>query len=191
MLADRFGLVTHYEKREQPVYDLVLARSDGRLGPAIAPSEVDCVARLAAERAAAEAARAAGAPPLPRPNPNFRGPVPPCLVRMTGPVMEGDMTMATLAMMLRSAAGRFVVDKTGLAGSYRVRLEFDRMASLRGPDVAPPADAAPSVFTAVQEQLGLKLEPSRAERDALVIDRLERPSENESRALPLISRSRP
>ena len=57
-------------------------------------------------------------------------------------------------------------------------MEFDRMASIRGPDAAASPDAAPSVFTAVQEQLGLKLESSRAERDTLVIDRLDRPTEN-------------
>jgi len=83
-----------------------------------------------------------------------------------------------LARMLRAAAGREVVDKTGLNGSYRVTLHYDRMASLRGPDTAASPAAAPSVFTAVQEQLGLKLESSRAPRDVLVVDRLERPTEN-------------
>ena len=87
--------------------------------------------------------------------------------------------MATLTMMLRAAAGRYVVDKTGLTGSYRVVMNYDRIAALRGPDTAASTpDAAPSVFTAVQEQLGMKLEPSRAVRETLVIDRLERPTEN-------------
>jgi len=63
MLADRFKLVTHIEKREQPVYDLMLLRSDGKLGPGLAPSENDCAARQAAQRSAAEA----GAPPPPPP----------------------------------------------------------------------------------------------------------------------------
>ena len=66
MLADRVKLVTHVEKRQLSVYDLVLARSDGRLGAGIKPSEVDCLAKAAADRAAAEAAAAAGTP-LPRP----------------------------------------------------------------------------------------------------------------------------
>ena len=53
------------------------------------------------------------------------------------------------------------------------------MAALRGPDITAPApDAGPSIFTAIQEQLGLKLESSRALRDVLVIDRLEHPTEN-------------
>jgi uncharacterized protein (TIGR03435 family) len=58
-------------------------------------------------------------------------------------------------------------------------MTFDRLAGLRGPQTdASRPDAAPSVFTAVQEQLGLKLESSRAMVETLVIDRFERPSEN-------------
>ena len=178
MLADRAKLIARVEKRDQPVYFLVLSRDDGKLGPGIKPSEVDCVAKQAADRAAAEAAAAAGTPPPPRQIPDMKGPVPPCTVRMTGPRMEGDMTMATLANFIRSAAGRWVVDKTGLSGSYRVVLEYDRMVSLRGPTTAPDPGGPPSVTTAVQEQLGLRLESGRAARETLVIDRLERPTEN-------------
>jgi uncharacterized protein (TIGR03435 family) len=85
-------------------------------------------------------------------------------------------TIEALVRLLRQPAGRVVVDKTGLTGSYQIALTFDRMAGLRGPDTAP--DAAPSVFTALQEQLGLKLESSRAIRDVLIIDHIERPTEN-------------
>jgi uncharacterized protein (TIGR03435 family) len=70
-----------------------------------------------------------------------------------------------------------VVNKTGLPGSYRVRMNFDMMAAVRGPDTGTPAqDGAPTIFTAVQEQLGLKLESSRASQEVLVIDHLERPT---------------
>jgi uncharacterized protein (TIGR03435 family) len=86
--------------------------------------------------------------------------------------------MATLAQFLRSDAGRVVIDKTGLTGSYRLVLTFERSASGRGPDVASSPNALPSLFTAIQEQLGLKLEPSKASRETLIIDRLERPTEN-------------
>jgi uncharacterized protein (TIGR03435 family) len=177
MLADRFKLVAHVENREQPVYDLVMARSDSRLGPAIKPSEADCLAKAAEDRAVTEKT---GRPPAPPPGVLDRSaPPPPCSLRMDGDRMEGDVTMASLAMMLRAAAGRLVVDKTGLAGSYRIALTFDRMLGMRGPDTAAPAPgAAPSVFTAVQEQLGLKLESSRATRETLIIDRFERPTEN-------------
>jgi uncharacterized protein (TIGR03435 family) len=181
MLAERFNFSAHVETRDQPSYDLVLARADRRLGPAIQPTEIDCAARAAAQRASAEAARTGGAPPPP---PAFTPPAPgaaapPCSMRMTGNVMEGDVTMAGLASFLRPMAGRYVVDKTGLTGSYRIRLEAVRIAA--GPAVAPsPAatDDVPSVFTALQEQLGLKLEPSRARVDVLVVDRIERPTAN-------------
>jgi uncharacterized protein (TIGR03435 family) len=179
LLADRFKLAVHVEQREQPVYDLVLARSDGRLGPGIKPSEADCIARAAAQRAVAEAARAAGTLPPPPPRPDFTAGVPPCTMFMTGPRMEGDATMEALARLLRGATGRMVVDKTGLTGSYRLVMEYDRLAAIRGPDAAPTAGSPPpSVFTAVQDQLGLKLEPSKALLDTLIIDRLERPTEN-------------
>jgi uncharacterized protein (TIGR03435 family) len=176
MLAERVKLVTHVEKREQPVYDLVRARSDGRLGPGIKPSEMDCVAKAAADRAAA--AQAAGTAP-PRPAiPDMNAPPPICgPIRVTNG-MEGDTTMENLARLLRGVggAGRPVVDKTGLTGSYRIKLEFDR--SLGGPSISPASGSLPTVFSALQDQAGLKLESSSAEREVLVIDRLERPSEN-------------
>lgn len=180
LMADRFKLLAHVEKREQPVYDLVLARSDGRLGPSIKPSEVDCVARDAAARAAAEAALATGTVPPPPTPPPFdpNGPTPPCTRRRLGNGWNGDFTMATLAQLLRSDAGRLVIDKTGLAGSYRLSLAYERSTSSRGPDIEPSPDSGPTVFIAVQEQLGLKLESSKGARDALIIDRLERPTEN-------------
>lgn len=191
MLADRFKLAVHFEKREQPAFDLVLARSDGRLGPGIKPLAMDCE-RIAAERTAA-AARNAATPPLQGQRTDFNAPPPPCTVRIVaavlrdrsgdrqgrlGDLLEGETTMANLAMALRPSAGRVVVNKTGLSGSYRVTMNFDSMAARRGPDVASTPDAGPSVFTAVQEQLGLKLESSRTPLDTLIIDRLERPSEN-------------
>jgi uncharacterized protein (TIGR03435 family) len=91
---------------------------------------------------------------------------------------EGDTTLDNLAIALRFSAGRFVVNKTGLSGSYRVTMNFDNRPALLGPAVAAPAADAPSVFTAIQEQLGLKLESSRAPRETLVIDRLDRPIQN-------------
>ena len=180
MLVDRVKLAIHVEKRQLAAYDLVLARADGRLGAGIKPSEADCVAKAAADRAAAEAARAAGTPP-PRPTiPDMKAPPPVC-----GPIrlsrgMEGDTTMANLAGMLRGLGGvdRPVVDKTGLTGSYRIKLEFEPVFGQSGPSVSPSPGDLPTLFTALQEQLGLKLEASKAEREVLVIDRLERPTEN-------------
>jgi uncharacterized protein (TIGR03435 family) len=180
MLADRFKLAVHLENREQPAYDLIPARADKRLGPAIKPSEVDCVARDAAEREAQEAARAAGTtPPLPVRAPfDPNAPTAVCTRRRLDNGWEGDFTMATLAQLLRGDAGRLVIDKTGLTGSYRLSLTYERAASGRGPDVATSPDALPLIFTAIQEQVGLKLQASKVSRETLIIDRLERPTEN-------------
>lgn len=173
MLADRTKLMTHVEKRQLPVYDLVLAREDRRPGPGLKPSEIDCVAKAAADAAAV----AAGTPPPPRTIPNLNAPPPPCSGLFVTNGAEGDTTMENLARFLRASAGRPVVDKTGLKGSYRIKVQFDR--ALGGaPDIAPVPDAPPSVFAALPAQLGLKLESSTAERAVLVIDRVEKPTEN-------------
>jgi uncharacterized protein (TIGR03435 family) len=77
--------------------------------------------------------------------------------------------MAALAENLRSRGGRVVIDRTGLTGAYDFKLEW-------APDPANNADARPSLFTALQEQLGLKLQPSTAPLAVVVIDRIERPT---------------
>ena len=87
--------------------------------------------------------------------------------------------MAVLATALRNfGARRPVVDKTGLSGTYRIRLNFDMRTTMQSPGADAPTSDVPTMFTAVREQLGLKLEPSKAVRDVLVIDRLERPTSN-------------
>jgi uncharacterized protein (TIGR03435 family) len=180
MLADRVKLATHLETRDLPAYDLVLARSDKRLGPGIKPSEMDCVAKAESDRAAAEAARLAGKVPPPPTIPDMKAPPPVCGPLRLGNGIEGDTTMANLARMLRGLGGvdRPVVDKTGLTGSYRIKTEFDLAMGQRGPDLAPSQNALPTLFTALQEQLGMKLESSTTMREVLVVDRLERPTEN-------------
>ena len=193
MLADRFKLALHVERREQQAYDLVLARSDGRLGPGLKPTETDC-ARIVAERsAAAEAALSSGSPQVPPRPPALDVPPPPCMLRVVdektrnfrgdrqghlGSILEGEATMDDLASGLRFAMGRLVVNKTALPGAYSMTMNFDGASGRGGPTLTPTEIAAPSIFTAVQEQLGLKLEASRADVDTLVIDRLERPTEN-------------
>ena len=196
MLADRLKLAAHFEKREQQVYDLVVARSDGKLGSGLTPIDADCAAKVAADRAAAAAAINAGTPP-PRPQmPDFNVPPPACTLRTVslglrdrqtgrpgnplrpGDLMEGEATMETLAQVLRLSTARLVVDKTGLRGSYRISMTFDGFGSRRGPEIAAPPDAMPTVFIAIREQLGLELKSSKAELDTLVIERLERPTEN-------------
>jgi uncharacterized protein (TIGR03435 family) len=94
-------------------------------------------------------------------------------------LLEGDAPMAILAEALRIARpGRPVLDRTGLTGSYRVTLNFNLMATLRPPTAAVLPDDSNSVFTALQEQLGLKLQAARIVQDTLIIDHIERPTPN-------------
>lgn len=189
MLADRFKLSVHVEPREQATFDLVLARKDGSFGPGITAIETDCLKVMAERTAAALATPQAGPPPFP----DLKAPPPSCSFRSLdariraqrgdggggqGDLLEGEGTMAMLANLLRLSAGRVVVDKTGLTRSYRVRMNYDQMSARRRPDVQIPDDAGPSVFVALPEQLGLKLESSKTMVDHLIIDRLERPTEN-------------
>jgi uncharacterized protein (TIGR03435 family) len=179
MLADRFKLVAHVETRDQPAFDLVVARSDGKLGPRIRASEVECEPPAKPERTATDQDRAHGAPAPMAQLPQTHRSAPVCSVQRAGARMEGEVTMSGLATLLRPAAGRYIQDKTGLTGSYHITLEFDRRPPTSTPDPDQTApEGLPSVFTAVVEQLGLKLRPSRAKRDTLVIDRVEKLIEN-------------
>jgi uncharacterized protein (TIGR03435 family) len=171
MLADRFKLSVHIEKREQAIYELVRVRSDGTLGPGIAPTEIDCAPRVAADRVEAEDAGTRR--PVSRDR-DQGAPAPRCVLRMVDDVLEGDTTLPNFARMLRTFTGREVIDKTGLTGFYHVNMNFDTVGARRPPSFEPQS----SVFATLQERLGMKLQPSRAEVDRLVIDRLERPSED-------------
>lgn len=92
----------------------------------------------------------------------------------TGMHMEySHGTMEGLASQLSHTAGRRVVDRTGLSGYWA--FTFDWVPATRTSD---PDSSAPSMFTAIQEQLGLKLEPAKAPFEMLVVDRVEKPSEN-------------
>jgi uncharacterized protein (TIGR03435 family) len=190
MMADRFKLVAHLEPRPQQVIELTVARADGRLGSGLTPIQVDCEAQNAARRAEVQAALNEGRQP---PRPDLTKPPGPCELRsVTGrPIVrehgtsvmpptrvEGEGAFASIVQLLRGPVGRPIVDKTGLTGSYRIALEFDMMASRRGPDLIPNADSGPTIFAAVQEQLGLKLQSVTTPRDTIVVDRIERPTEN-------------
>ena len=87
-------------------------------------------------------------------------------------------TVAQIASFLRSGAGRIVVDKTALEGFYDVEFSYStpRLATADG--TAPAPEDAPEFFTAVREQLGFKLEPSKTQVEVVVVDRIERPTEN-------------
>jgi uncharacterized protein (TIGR03435 family) len=172
LLAERFGLVVHTESRELPVYALTVARRDGQLGPRIKPAATDCLALMT---------QAPGGVPVQSPRlPDGR---PACGMQRdgTGKVMAGGTTLTMLAIsMLTGPAGRLVVDQTGLTGGYDFDLEF----AMEAPGAPPAADAAtavsdrPGLFTALEEQLGLKLQATRAPIPVTVIDRVSQPTEN-------------
>ena len=90
--------------------------------------------------------------------------------------MTGDASPAALVRMLRMAVGQPVFDKTGYTGTLRFTLEFDPATSVR-PDATPTTDA-PSIFSALPDQLGFKLEPSKTTANVVVVDRIEKPTEN-------------
>jgi uncharacterized protein (TIGR03435 family) len=187
LLRDRFKLAVHMETRDTPIYALVKARTDDRLGPNLKSSTRDC-GPIRAQRAAAiaEVARARGGRvPVPAP-PGPNEPVV-CQMRVSGrggstlTYRAGNTTMSALANALRPYVSREVVDKTGLAGEFDFDLQFSPPPTTGSVDagipVAPLDDAA-SVFTALQEQLGLKLESTRGPVELMVIDRAEKPDEN-------------
>jgi uncharacterized protein (TIGR03435 family) len=102
---------------------------------------------------------------------------------MGGPArtIAGGATMQQLATNLAVRSERLVIDKTGLTERYAFNLAWtpDRIPTEAPPPGIPPVDPnGPSLFTALQEQLGLKLEPAKAPMAVLVIDRVEHPAEN-------------
>ena len=91
---------------------------------------------------------------------------------MTGRIHSTAVPLEYLVTNLAFLLGRQVIDKTGLVGKYSYTVTYT-------PDDAPPADAnAPSIFTAVQEQLGLKLESTKGRVEVIIIDHAEKPSAN-------------
>jgi uncharacterized protein (TIGR03435 family) len=183
LLADRFKLKTHMETRELPVYDLVLARSDGRLGPDMTPSKSECSKpdEIAAQQGAALAKGDVA---------SFMGKPGACMVTTDtsgGPLnllMRGDgQEMKQLIEILSSFTGRAVRDKTGLTGRYDFAMKLDlqmllALAKRAGANIPaaaaniPQADGA-SLMTTLNEQLGLKLESTRDGVTVVFIDSVE------------------
>ena len=166
MLADRFGLVVHQETRPIPVYVLVVSKV-GALAPA---DSAKCTVRPA------EAPPPGG---LPNCGSMFSSPTTSNIgVHYTG----RSVPMGYLVRMLGGFMDRIVVNKTGLSGAFDWDLEFmppRTLAAQAGPDApALSSSAPPSIFTALQEQLGLKLESQTEPMNVLVIDHAEQPSEN-------------
>jgi uncharacterized protein (TIGR03435 family) len=199
LVEDRFKLKTHQETRELPVYALVLARPGGSVGPQMVVSKSDCSPEgMAAMRAQitagapAIAGAARGAMPLMMPEMPPLGQARPCtIMRNNGRISAGGSTVAEMARTLQQNTGRIVLDKTGLPGRYDFDLTFTMDPGLRGrgpggglPPAAPLENPRPidpdalTIFTAVLEQLGLKLDATRGPIDVVVIDSIERATEN-------------
>ncbi len=189
LLGDRFKLRTHTEPRELQVYDLVMARSDGRLGPDLKPSQSDCSNADALNAARAEGlAKGDITGMLAKP-----GEVLTCAVAPNvagGPMnisVHGDgQEIKQLIELLTQLTGRHIRDRTGLSGRYDFDMKLDlqallAMAQAMGLPVPaaaaniPQADGS-SLTTALNEQLGLKLESVRAPVDVLVVDSVEAPT---------------
>ena len=160
LVEDRFKLKAHTENKEMPIYALVVAKGGPKLKPAANPSE-------------------GGGP----------GEGPRGMIRIGRGLMETQNTrMPMFVQQLSQQLGRTVVDETGLTGEYDVRLEWTPEPGQGGggpfggpppPDALPAADSAgPTIFTALQEQLGLRLESKKGPVPVLVIDSVEKPTEN-------------
>lgn len=169
LLAERFKLKVRNETRELPIYELVLARSDGKLGPQLRSSAADCAA----------AGRSGGAPPAPL-QPGER---PKCGMRIgLGQMRGGGLPLSQLATILSQSLGRVVVDRTRLTGTFDLDLTWtpDQLPPGSSPPGAPlppsVASNGPSIFTALLEQLGLKLASTKGPVDVVVIDSVERPA---------------
>lgn len=172
LLEERFNLATRKDMRPFPAYALVLARRDGQLGPQLQAFTGEC--------AAAPSAGGAG-----RATANPVSQAVPC-----GPRPGGDLgrvwlvgtPLPQLAVILALTLGQTVLDKTGLTGRYDVDLSFapdpTRLPAGVQLESTSPLFARPSLFSALEEQLGLKLEPYKEDLEVLVIDRVEPPMEN-------------
>jgi uncharacterized protein (TIGR03435 family) len=163
LLADRFKLRVHKETRPTPIYALTVAR-EGRLGPSLRPSPVDCESFRS---------RRAMDPGLQLPLGSDGRPLCTADYDFT-PDSRGFRTagqISRLVTMLQGSLDRPLLDATGLTGSFEWTLLFDFTGTT--------ADAqSTTAFTAVQEQLGLRLEARTAPYEVLVIDSVEMPTEN-------------
>ena len=188
LLADRFQLKTHMETRDVPIGVLVMARSDGKLGPKLKLSTANCPSAEELTAKAQEALTTGGGlgalqslvgrgecsilPTVAANNPSAG----------MGLGMKGQ-PISTLVTLLTQFTGKTVQDRTGLTGRYDFELTFDpevllRMISNLGVNIPAgslPQSNAPSLLTALQEQLGLKLENDKAPGQVLVIDSAELP----------------
>ena len=176
LLAERFSLVVHREQRNLPIYVMTMAARNGRPGPQLRPANAACV----------PVTRPKGMPPGPPPPPPkgiddavplFASGTPPRCPSLftTGHFSGRSVSMDRIAGELAEAVGRPVVNRTGMPGEFDLDMTYTpEFQSQPGADPAAP----PLLVTALQEQLGLKLEADRGAVEVLVIDRATMPTEN-------------
>ena len=170
LIEDRFQLKMHRETRELPIYELLVGKNGSKVklsedqGPLQPPEK--------------------GSPPLPPPQRG--GPVPRGMMAVgRGNLNAGGVTLANFVQVLSQQLGRPVLDKTNLKGLYDIKLQWSPELGqgqfppgVPEPPPPPPDASGPSIFTAVQEQLGLRLESAKGPVEVLVIDSVEKPTEN-------------
>jgi len=160
LLADRFKLAVRLETRQESIYALVPVRSNRALGPRMQPPLPECPPVTGASVAPGTCGPGLG----------------------RGAIKYGNLTMAGLALVLAWQVGRPVIDDTGLAGGYKVDMEFTtrsiEVAPSQSGEPPPPAPDGLTVFEALEQHLGLKLEPRRGTVKAIVIEHIERPTAN-------------
>jgi uncharacterized protein (TIGR03435 family) len=167
LLAERFALTAHVEMRDISGYALVRARKDDQLGPQLTRSSLDCSRRDdSVSRSVGDVIRSA---------------TPTCTMASAvdangGILRGGGRTMDDLARNLTGQVRRTVIDRTGMSGTYDFILRWtpENFQSV-APEAGPSRDGT-SILTALQEQLGLKLEEERVPTEFLIIDRVERPT---------------
>jgi uncharacterized protein (TIGR03435 family) len=168
LLAERFKLAVRRETREFPMYALVMARADGRPGPMLTPSSTDCSPEAMKVRIASAQAEK---PVLGMCGSRFN----------SGRIRFGGYPISEFAKVFSPYNGRSVIDRTGLTGNW----DFDLTFTPDQPAQPPPGQNPPVIdpnlpplLTAMQEQLGLKLEPTKGLVEVLIVEHVERPSEN-------------
>jgi uncharacterized protein (TIGR03435 family) len=157
LLAERLKVVGHVEELQRTGYSLVVDHP-GRLGPQLMPATLNCLAPVPSDAPAAGAKNRCG-------------------MEMTADtIASSGVLMSVLALSLENLVGGLVNDKTGLKGFYALTLQFSRRRALE--PTAASSDDRPDVFTALREQLGLRLQQDKLLVPTFVLDHIERPSEN-------------
>jgi uncharacterized protein (TIGR03435 family) len=168
LLANRFGLKTHREMRELPVYSLVMARKDG-VGPQLVRSAIDCDRWIAEKRPQMAAGSASPVAP--------GGKRPVCMILTTRRfITAGTRTLQDLLGPLQAMTGRPVIDRTDVTGAFDFDLQWTSGPVAPAAGAAASLDDGQSIFVALEEQLGLKLEAGRATFDVVVVDIVQRPT---------------